>query len=89
MAPLGFIPSALWLRQYPREWLRLDMTAGLTAAAVVIPKSLAYATIAGLPLQVGDILILCSDGVSNMVPDEKIAKYQAGAPEQLQVLADR
>ena len=27
--------------------------AGLTAAAVVIPKAMAYATIAGLPVQVG------------------------------------
>ena len=48
-----FIPSMAWLRQYPREWLRPDLTAGLTAAAVVVPKAMAYATIAGLPLQVG------------------------------------
>jgi high affinity sulfate transporter 1 len=33
--------------------LRLDILAGLTAAAVVVPKALAYATIAGLPVQVG------------------------------------
>jgi SulP family sulfate permease len=53
VAPSGLIPSITWLRQYPRAWLRPDLTAGLTAAAVVIPKSMAYATIAGLPLQVG------------------------------------
>ena len=53
MAPSGLIPSIAWLRQYPRGWLRPDVTAGLTAAAVVIPKAMAYATIAGLPLQVG------------------------------------
>jgi high affinity sulfate transporter 1 len=53
VAPSGLIPSIAWLRQYPREWLRPDLTAGLTAAAVVIPKAMAYATIAGLPLQVG------------------------------------
>ena len=41
------------LRDYPREWLRPDVIAGLTAAAVVVPKALAYATIAGLPVQVG------------------------------------
>ena len=29
------------------------MAAGLTAAAVVIPKAMAYATIAGLPVEVG------------------------------------
>jgi SulP family sulfate permease len=33
--------------------LRLDVIAGLTAAAVVIPKGMAYATIAGLPVEVG------------------------------------
>jgi high affinity sulfate transporter 1 len=32
---------------------RADVLAGLTAAAVVAPKAMAYATIAGLPLQVG------------------------------------
>jgi high affinity sulfate transporter 1 len=32
---------------------KADLVAGLTAAAVVIPKAMAYATIAGLPVQVG------------------------------------
>jgi len=38
---------------YKKQWLRADLIAGLTAAAVVIPKAMAYATIAGLPVQVG------------------------------------
>ncbi len=42
-----------WLPGYQREWLRPDLIAGLTAAAVVIPKAMAYATIANLPVQVG------------------------------------
>ncbi len=33
--------------------LRLDLIAGLTAAAVVLPKAMAYATVAGLPVEVG------------------------------------
>ena len=33
--------------------LRLDLIAGLTAAAVVLPKAMAYATVAGLPVAVG------------------------------------
>lgn len=36
-----------------KDWLRPDLLAGLTTAAVVIPKAMAYATIAGLPVQVG------------------------------------
>ena len=33
--------------------LRFDVIAGLTAAAVVLPKAMAYATVAGLPVEVG------------------------------------
>src|SRR5262245_38498040 len=47
------IPAPQWLRAYRAEWLKPDVVAGLTAAAVVIPKAMAYATIAGLPVQVG------------------------------------
>lgn len=43
----------LWLRDYRRDWLRPDALAGVTAAAVVIPQSMAYATIAGLLVEVG------------------------------------
>src|SRR5215831_2856333 len=38
---------------YRSGWLRPDLIAGLTTAAVVIPKAMAYASIAGLPVQVG------------------------------------
>ncbi len=47
------IGAGSWLGQYERDWFGPDVVAGLTAAAVVIPKALAYATIAGLPVQVG------------------------------------
>ena len=33
--------------------MRLDLVAGLTAAAVVLPKAMAYASVAGLPVAVG------------------------------------
>jgi high affinity sulfate transporter 1 len=42
-----------WLRDYRGDWLRPDIIAGLTAAAVVIPQALAYAAVAGLPVEVG------------------------------------
>ena len=47
------LPVFEWLGGYQKDWLQPDVIAGLTAAAVVIPKAMAYATIAGLPVQVG------------------------------------
>ena len=38
---------------YRRDWLQPDIVAGLTTGAVIIPKAMAYAMIAGLPVQVG------------------------------------
>ncbi len=47
------IPMLDWLHGYQKSWLRPDLLAGLTTAAVVVPKAMAYATIAGLPVEVG------------------------------------
>src|SRR6266481_7974325 len=47
------LPILEWLGGYRNDWLQPDIIAGLTTAAVVIPKAMAYATIAGLPVQVG------------------------------------
>jgi high affinity sulfate transporter 1 len=41
------------LAGYRRDWVRFDVVAGLTTAAVVIPKAMAYASIAGLPVEAG------------------------------------
>jgi high affinity sulfate transporter 1 len=49
----ALVPAVEWLARYERPWLRADVLAGLTTAAVVIPKAMAYATIAGLPVQIG------------------------------------
>ncbi len=46
-------PILDWFFGYQKEWLGWDLIAGLITAAVVIPKAMAYATIAGLPVQVG------------------------------------
>src|SRR5467141_113945 len=51
-------PILDWLFGYQKEWLRYDLIAGLVTAAVVIPKAMAYATIAGLPVQVGLYTVL-------------------------------
>lgn len=47
------IPICDWLGGYDKTWLRPDLIAGLTTAAVVIPKAMAYASVAGLPVEVG------------------------------------
>jgi SulP family sulfate permease len=39
--------------RYQPAWLRWDLLAGLTTAAVVVPQAVAYASLAGLPVQVG------------------------------------
>jgi len=42
-----------WLASYDPKVFRYDLMAGLTASAVVIPKAMAYALVAGLPVEVG------------------------------------
>lgn len=42
-----------WLRRYRRAWLGGDLSAGLIVSVMLIPQSLAYALLAGLPPQAG------------------------------------
>lgn len=49
----GLVPIVGWLRHYDRRWLRGDLIAGVTVAALIVPKNLGYAGIAGIPLQNG------------------------------------
>lgn len=46
-------PFLVWLRNYRSHYLRADLVAGLTVAVVAVPQSMAYALIAGLPVQYG------------------------------------
>src|SRR6476660_635732 len=48
-----FLPAAAWLPRYERKWLRGDVTAGIAVTALVVPKNLGYAGIAGVPVQNG------------------------------------
>jgi sulfate permease, SulP family len=56
-APAGrtsrLVPLIGQLRSYDRAWLRGDLIAGVTVAALIVPKNLGYAGIAGIPLQNG------------------------------------
>ncbi|WP_434318664.1 SulP family inorganic anion transporter [Leifsonia sp. P73] len=49
----NLIPIVGQLRSYRRAWLRGDVIAGVTVAALIVPKNLGYAGIAGIPLQNG------------------------------------
>ena len=49
----SLVPIVGTLRSYDRAWLRADLTAGVTVAALIVPKNLGYAGIAGVPLQNG------------------------------------
>jgi sulfate permease, SulP family len=47
------VPILGWIRSYDRGWLRGDLIAGVAVAALIVPKNLGYAGIAGIPLQNG------------------------------------
>ncbi len=47
------LPILGWAPRYERSWLRPDLIAGLTVAALVVPKALGYADIAEVPIQYG------------------------------------
>src|SRR5262249_59980427 len=47
------VPMVGWLRSYDRGWLRGDLIAGVAVAALIVPKNLGYAGIAGIPVQNG------------------------------------
>ncbi len=49
----GLVPIVSWLGAYDRRWLRGDLIAGVTVAALIVPKNLGYAAIAGIPVQNG------------------------------------
>jgi len=46
-------PGIGWLRDYEQGWLRVDLVAGLTLAAYLLPASIGDASLAGLPPQAG------------------------------------
>jgi SulP family sulfate permease len=46
-------PLAWTLRGYRRPWLRGDLLAGVTVAALIVPLSIGYAQVAGLPPEAG------------------------------------
>jgi high affinity sulfate transporter 1 len=77
-----------WLRGYDRRWLRGDVAAGIAVTALVVPKNLGYAEIAGVPLQnglyaaaAGGIIyaLFCSSRHISTGPSSSLAAIAGGA----------
>lgn len=48
-----WIPAIKWIRSYKREYLPSDFIAGMTVSTMLVPQSMAYALLAGLPPSMG------------------------------------
>jgi MFS superfamily sulfate permease-like transporter len=76
------------IRSYDRRWLRGDLLPGAAVAALIVPKNLGYAGIAGIPLQnglyaaaAGAILypVFGTSGQISTGPSSGLAAVAAGA----------
>ncbi|XP_061536471.1 sodium-independent sulfate anion transporter isoform X3 [Phycodurus eques] len=47
----AWLPILSWLPKYTLKWLQMDLLAGLTVGLTTVPQALAYAEVAGLPVQ--------------------------------------
>src|SRR4051812_3524990 len=83
-----FLPVAGWLPRYERRWLRGDIAAGIAVTALIVPKNLGYAGIAGVPLQnglyaaaAGGILyaLFCTPRHISTGPSSSLAAVAGGA----------
>lgn len=50
---VALLPGLSVLRGYQRAWFRADVVAGLTVGAMLIPQSMGYAALAGMPPEYG------------------------------------
>jgi high affinity sulfate transporter 1 len=82
------IPVLEWLPSYDRRWLRGDIAAGIAVTALIVPKDLGYAGIAGVPLQnglyaaaAGAIIyaLLCTSRHISTGPSSSLAAVAGGA----------
>jgi SulP family sulfate permease len=48
-----YVPILHWLPHYNKAWLTGDIVAGLSVWALMVPQSLGYAAISGVPVQYG------------------------------------
>ncbi|WP_054113474.1 SulP family inorganic anion transporter [Marinagarivorans algicola] len=50
---IRIFPASQWLSQYSKDIFVSDLTAGIIVTVLLIPQSLAYAMLAGVPAEVG------------------------------------
>jgi high affinity sulfate transporter 1 len=55
-----YVPILTWLPAYDRGFLRFDLIAGATVWGLLVPESIAYAGLAGLPPQAGLYTLLAT-----------------------------
>ena len=53
-------PILRWLPHYEAGWFRADVIAGLTLWGILVPEGIAYAALAGAPVQAGLCTLLAS-----------------------------
>ena len=91
-----YVPIVQWASKYDRGWLRPDLIAGLTVAALVKPKSLGYAGIAQVPIQNGlyaaavGAIIYAIFGTCKQIatgPSSALAAVAAGSEEAVTLVA--
>jgi len=54
------LPILRWLPSYDARWFRADVVAGLTLWGILVPEAIAYAGLAGAPVQAGLYTLLAS-----------------------------
>ena len=59
-----YLPILTWGREYTRSDLGNDLTAAFIVTIMLIPQSLAYALLAGLPAEAGLYASICSAAIS-------------------------
>src|SRR4029079_1609731 len=83
-----FVPILDWSRRYDRRWLRSDVIAGIAVTAMIVPKNLGYAGIAGIPVEnglyaaaAGAILyaLFCTSRHISTGPSSSLAAVAGGA----------
>jgi sulfate permease, SulP family len=86
------LPIRHWLPEYERRWLRPDVIAALAVWAVLVPESIAYASLAGMPPATGlfaalaPLLAYAVFGTCRQLtvgPSSAVAAYSAAAVAQV------